>query len=239
MNLETIPLFNLSLILLPVLVVLWILYRWSVGAGTGLYAVSRMIVQLLVIGYLLTWIFSAEDPYIVLGVLSVMLLVAAWISLRPLGGRDAASYARALAAIGLGGITTLALVTAAVLELDPWFAPHKMIPLAGMIFANSMNAVSIAAERFQSEIRGSDYPKARHTAMNAAMIPQINTMFAVGLVSLPGMMTGQILSGVSPLIAVRYQIMVMCMIFGSAGIAAAYYLWSSRLSATASPGRES
>lgn len=228
MNLEIIPLFNLSLILLPVLVVLWILYRWSIGAGTATYAISRMVVQLLVIGYLLTWIFSAENPYIVLGVLSVMLLVAAWISLRPLSGRDPASYARALAAISLGGITTLALVTAAVLELEPWFAPHKMIPLAGMIFANSMNAVSIAAERFQSEIEGSDYLRARHTAMNAAMIPQINTLFAVGLVSLPGMMTGQILSGVSPLIAVRYQIMVMCMIFGSAGIAVAYYLWSAR-----------
>jgi len=52
-------------------------------------------------------------------------------------------------------------------------------------------------------------------------------MFAVGLVSLPGTMTGQILAGVSPLIAVRYQIMVMCMIFGSAGIAVAYYLWST------------
>ena len=62
------------------------------------------------------------------------------------------------------------------------------------------------------------------TAYHAAMIPVINSLFAVGLVSLPGMMTGQILSGVSPLIAARYQIMVMCMIFASAGISTAVFL---------------
>lgn len=60
------------------------------------------------------------------------------------------------------------------------------------------------------------------------MIPVINSLFAVGLVSLPGMMTGQILSGVSPLIAVRYQIMVMCMVFGAAGISAALFLQLGR-----------
>lgn len=68
------------------------------------------------------------------------------------------------------------------------------------------------------------YDQARRIALNAALIPITNSLFAVGLVSLPGMMTGQILSGVSPLIAARYQIMVMCMIFGAAGISAAIFL---------------
>ena len=72
--------------------------------------------------------------------------------------------------------------------------------------------------------RGDDYTTARDTAMQTALIPIINSLFAVGLVSLPGMMTGQILSGVSPLIAVRYQIMVMAMIFGASGIATAVFL---------------
>ncbi|MEP1779528.1 ABC transporter permease, partial [Reichenbachiella sp.] len=71
---------------------------------------------------------------------------------------------------------------------------------------------------------GVDYTEARNTALRAALIPITNSLFAVGLVSLPGMMTGQILSGVSPLIAVRYQIMVMCMAFGSAGISVALFL---------------
>ncbi len=88
-----------------------------------------------------------------------------------------------------------------------------------------MNTVSLAAERFESELgRSVEYLQARAKAMDAALIPQINALLAVGLVSLPGMMTGQILSGVEPMIAVRYQIVVMCMIFGSAGIAAALYL---------------
>jgi putative ABC transport system permease protein len=98
-----------------------------------------------------------------------------------------------------------------------------------MIFANSMNTVSLSAERFVAEMeRDVSYIQARQTAMQAAMIPQVNALLAVGLVSLPGMMTGQILSGVDPLIAVRYQIMVMCMIFGGAGMATAIYLSLSR-----------
>ena len=93
-----------------------------------------------------------------------------------------------------------------------------------MTIANCMNTVSLAAERFESELTNHPYNEARHTAMSAALIPTINSLFAVGIVSLPGMMTGQILSGVDPLIAVRYQIVVMCMIFGSSGIASASYL---------------
>ena len=88
-----------------------------------------------------------------------------------------------------------------------------------------MNAVSLAAERFQSETaRDEALHDARHKAFGTAMIPITNMLFAVGLVSLPGMMTGQILSGVSPLIAAKYQIIVMAMFFGTGGIAAAIYL---------------
>ena len=108
-----------------------------------------------------------------------------------------------------------------------------MIPLAGMVFANAMYSVSLAAERYYSErTEGFNAVTARNKAMQAALIPVINALFAVGLVSLPGMMTGQILSGVSPLIAVRYQIMVMLMIFSSAGISTALFLyWISRVQA--------
>ena len=98
-----------------------------------------------------------------------------------------------------------------------------------MIFANAMNSVSIAAERFSSELSaGLDRADARRKAFEAALIPLVNSLLAVGLVALPGMMTGQVLAGVSPLIAARYQILVMCMLFGSSGIAAASYLYWSR-----------
>lgn len=104
-----------------------------------------------------------------------------------------------------------------------------MIPLAGMIFANSMNSVSLAAERLAAELsRDLDFRQARNEAFQAAFIPTINSMLAVGLVSLPGMMTGQILSGVSPTVAAHYQIVVMCMIFASAGLSTALFLQISR-----------
>lgn len=94
-----------------------------------------------------------------------------------------------------------------------------------MIFANCMNSVSLAAERFFQEVeREAPIIEARNIALNTSMIPITNSLFAVGLVSLPGMMTGQILSGVEPLIAVRYQIMVMAMIFASGGISSAVCL---------------
>lgn len=88
-----------------------------------------------------------------------------------------------------------------------------------------MTSISLAADRFYAEMaRENEYTRARNIALQSSLIPVINSLFAVGLVSLPGMMTGQILSGTSPLIAVRYQIMVMCMIFGSAGISSALFL---------------
>ena len=125
----------------------------------------------------------------------------------------------------MGGIFTLFLITRLVLRLEPWYLPRYMIPLAGMIFANAMNSISLAAERLEAELRqNKSYTKARNIAFGASIIPIMNSLFAVGLVSIPGMMTGQILSGISPLIAARYQIMVMCMIFGSVGISSACFL---------------
>ena len=224
-TLQTIPVLNLSLAFIPVLVVLVILFFWSTGFRTAIHAVSRMLIQLLLIGYALTYIFTAEDAWLVAAILSIMLIASSWISLRPVIHKDRLLYIKSFTAIVIGGVSTLLLVTQFVLELDPWFLPQYMIPLAGMIFANSMNSISQAAERLESElVNKSSYPECRQKAFKAALIPQINSLFAVGLVSLPGMMTGQILSGISPLIAVRYQIVVMCMIFGSAGISAACYL---------------
>jgi putative ABC transport system permease protein len=99
-----------------------------------------------------------------------------------------------------------------------------------MIFAGAMNAVCLAAERLQSELaRTATFEEARRTAYQAAMIPITNSLFAVGLVALPGMMTGQILSGTSPLVAAKYQIVVMTMLFGASGIAAAVYLMLARV----------
>ncbi len=222
---ETIPLFNLSLAFIPALFTIAILFKWSLNSGNVLYAVVRMLVQLLLIGYFLSYIFESDSAAIVFVILIVMVFASSWIALGTVADKRFQLYKYALLAIAVGGGFTLALITQGVLVLDPWYSPQSMIPVAGMIFANAMNSVSLSAERLNAEIsRNVPYAEARNIALQSSLIPVINSLFAVGLVSLPGMMTGQILSGVSPLIAVRYQVMVMCMILGSTGIATAYFL---------------
>jgi putative ABC transport system permease protein len=224
-SIHVIPIANLGMAFIPVAIVLVIMQRWSLNAGGGLVAVARMLIQLALIGYLLNWIFNTESSLVIGGLLTFMLLVASWIAMRPLEQRQWQDFGRSLLAIALAGCFVLALVITLVLEVQPWYAPRQVIPLAGMIFASSMNTVSLAAERFEAErMRGSDATESRRLAYRASLIPLMNALLAVGLVSLPGMMTGQILSGVEPLIAVRYQIMVMCMLTGASGLAAAIYL---------------
>ena len=225
----TIPLSNLAIAFIPVFVVLIIIWRWNIGLKSSLYAIFRMIIQLLLIGYVLTYIFETNSNYVVIAVLSIMLLSASWISLRTTSFPRKILFINAVSAMVIGGVTVLIIMTQAVLMIEPWYSPSYLIPLAGMIFANCMNGISLAAERLESELsQGKSFKEAKVIALKTSLIPITNMLLAVGLVSLPGMMTGQILSGVSPMIAVRYQIMVMCMFFGSTGISVAMFLQSVR-----------
>ena len=226
---DSIPLQRLALLFVPVFIVVVIQIRWAISARSSIYAIGRMLLQLMLIGYVLLFLFESEHAILVTLVLTVMITVSSWIALRPLASARRGLYPVTLAAIAVSGLPTLFLVTEWVLDVTPWYAPRVVIPLAGMIFANAMNSVSIAAERFSSELSaGFDRAEARRKAFEAALIPLVNSLLAVGLVALPGMMTGQVLAGISPLIAARYQILVMCMLFGSSGIAAACYLYWSR-----------
>ena len=129
----------------------------------------------------------------------------------------------------------LILILYFVLDLVNIYEPQYVIPLAGMVFANNMNGLSLAIERFESEYnRTKDFITSRRDAFKASMIPQINSLLAVGLVSIPGMMTGQILSGVDPLIAVRYQIMIMSMILSGTGLSIIIYFLLKQRSLTKS-----
>ena len=221
----TLSLPQLAVAILPALATLVILWRWSMDVGNAIYALGRMLLQLMLIGYALAWIFGASSGWLIALVLLIMAFASSWIALRTVPEQRLALLWASIAGILLGGGLTLAVVTQAVLLLDPWYLPRYMIPLAGMAFANAMTAVSLSAERLFAELEhGESWDKARGVAFQAAMIPVVNSLFAVGLVSLPGMMTGQILSGVSPLIAARYQIMIMCMIFAASGISVAVFL---------------
>lgn len=224
-SIETINLSSLALSLLPALLVLLIFAHWSLNVMHSIYALLRMLIQLALVGYALTFIFATQNSGIILLILCIMCTASSWIALNTVTEQRLTLYKFAFLAIAMGGGLTLLLITQGTLHLTPWYAPHYMVPIAGMIFANTMNSVSLAAERLHAEIQHHDsYIQPRNIAFQAAMIPVINSLFAVGLVSLPGMMTGQILSGISPFIAARYQIMVMAMIFGSSGLSAALYL---------------
>jgi len=224
-SIETIPLENLAYILIPVLIVIGIIAKWQLHISHALYAIARMLIQLLAIGYFLNSIFATDSAQVTLSILSFMLIFSSWIALGTVKKQRRTWFFKALLSLGIAGAITLFTIVEGVLELTPWYEPRYIIPLGGMILANSMNSLSLAAERFQSEIsNNNDSLRARNIAFNAALIPTINMLFAVGLVSLPGMMTGQILSGISPFIAARYQIMVMCMMFASSGISAACFL---------------
>jgi putative ABC transport system permease protein len=224
-TLATISLTKLSIAFLPVFLVVAILVKWSLPAKRTLHAIVRMLVQLLLVGYVLSYLFVSDSALVIGGILLVMMCYSSWIALNNIEGSRVPLFKKAVLSIGLSSGFILLVITQGVLNLSPWYQAQTLIPLAGMVFANSMNSVSLCGERFFCELkRGETYINSRNIAFKASMIPNINALFAVGIVSLPGMMTGQILAGVSPFIAARYQIMVMCMIFASAGLASSVFL---------------
>ncbi len=217
--------FDLAWCLVPVALVLAISMQWRTNSTEIVIAVARMLVQLVAVGYLLVVIFNNPSPLISAGILILMITLAGWIAVRPV--RQHRQYLMpSIIALGIAVGLHLMLSLLLVLRAGNWFRPDLLIPLAGMYFANTMNTISLAAERFQSELENQQATgTARAIAFQTSMIPQINSLLAVGLVALPGMMTGQILSGVSPLVAVRYQIMIMSMLLGASGVGAALMLW--------------
>jgi putative ABC transport system permease protein len=221
----TISLPRLSIALVPVVAFLFYLYFAGYKTAAMLQGLARMLIQLLAVGYLLVFLFQSDSGWVTSAVMSVMLLAASWIALRSTKEHGLKEYSIALLAITVGGGATLLLMTQFVLSVDPWYLPKVVIPLAGMSFSSSMNAVALAAERLERELEHQvALAEAVRTSMATALIPITNSLYAVGVVSIPGMMTGQVLAGVSPLIAARYQIMIMCMLVASSGFSVAIFL---------------
>ncbi len=191
----------------------------------------RTVVQLVLVGYVLVYVFALDRWYLVVAALLMMLAVAAWTA----GGRQDRPTRELYGIFGLamllGSGLTLVYVGSLVVRADPWYDPRYLIPLFGMIIGNAMNAASLAAERLAGEMDarraeieaylalGADPARATEDAVRratrASMIPMVNSLMVVGIVALPGMMTGQIIAGASPLSAVRYQIVVMFMLMAA------------------------
>ncbi|MBU0923577.1 ABC transporter permease [bacterium] len=226
---QTISLTNLLYSLIPLLLVGYFYYKWADNKSEILYSTLRMIVQLLLVGYILIYIFENKNIYVGVLILTFMMLISTWISLRNTPDKSFSHFSKIAISIGLSTILHLVLIIYFILDFENFYEPRYVIPIAGMILANSMNVLSLAIERFDKELsRKESFEDARKISFKSALIPQINSLLAVGLVSLPGMMTGQILSGVDPLIAVRYQIMIMATILSSAGISLIIYFLLSK-----------
>ena len=188
----------------------------------------RTVVQLLLIGHALLFIFSMDNVWLVLATVALMAFAAAHAAKARTphlaGSAMAITYLALFASTLVVSITVCALI----IRAEPWHNARIAIPISGMILGNSMNGISIALDRLASETRNrsgeieallllgaSPWEAIRaplRESLRSGMIPTINSLKTVGLVSLPGMMTGQILGGVDPLVAVRYQIVVMLMI---------------------------
>lgn len=221
---QTISFYNLAYMLLPLAIVVYFYFKYTQDKKEIVYATVRMVLQLLLIGYLLIFIFNTKNIFLGLFILTFMLVVATMIVLRVTTNKSLKNYSLIFFASFISSFIHLFLILEVVLDLENFYEPRYAIPLAGMVFANIMNIISLSIERFEKEIsRNESFEEARKISFKACMIPQINTLLAVGLVALPGMMTGQILSGVDPLIAVRYQILIMIMSISSGGLAVIIY----------------
>ena len=137
MNVHIISLDHLLYAFIPVLMVAWIYYRWSLNTTEVGISVLRMTVQLLLIGYVLAWIFEVESAVILGLVLLVMALVSTWIALRKVGQDRRTIYFRSLVVITLSSLFILAVVVGGVLSLNPLGESRVVIPLAGMIFSSA------------------------------------------------------------------------------------------------------
>lgn len=214
---------DLAWMVIPLLVLGYFMSSWGIGVKSLIIATVRMVIQLVVIGYLLIYIFNTNSQSLVVFILSFMIVVAGWIAIRQTKEKKLKSFLSIIISIGVASTFILILILQ-VIHLEVWYESRYTVPLAGMIVATSMNALSLFIERLESELTHTNsFKQARNLAFSASMIPQINALLAVGLVSLPGMMTGQILSGVSPLVAVRYQIVVMVMGICVSGLASIIY----------------
>ncbi len=220
---KSISFLNLFYLLIPTFVVVLFYFKWVDDKKDIFYATCRMIVQLIAIGYLLVFIFDDKHFFVCVFIVLFMAFVSSQITIRNVQDKGLKHYGVIFVSIFISVIVHLVLIVVFVLEIDSFYEPRYIIPIAGMVFASTMNALSLNIERFEKEIKRTNFFDARKISFKAAMIPQINSLLAVGVVALPGMMTGQILSGVDPLIAVRYQIMIMSMSLSTAGISIIIY----------------
>lgn len=227
----TIPISNFQLAFTVILVIITggISSFFRLGLLRSLvWGTIRTFVQLTLVGYALTYVFALNNLWLILAIITLMCYIASRTAVKRTP--HVPNFPALLAFASLAASTFLvgSIVTGLIIATDPWYSARIVIPIFGMILGNSMNGIAIALDRLYSEARSRSAeietmltfgatpweaicPCVRE-AIRTGMTPTINSLMVVGLVSLPGMMTGQILGGADPREAVRYQIVVMLMI---------------------------
>ena len=193
-----------------------------------LVAATRTVIQLLLVGLVLQWVFSVSTWYLVVALMLVMALVAGVAAVRRTDRRYPGIWLNAILSVWVSSWVITAAALFGIVDVEPWFAPQYAIPLLGMILGNTLNGISLGLDRLGEELTGrrsevegllalgaTRWEAARgpvRRAVRTGMIPIVNSMMVVGIVSLPGMMTGQLLAGVAPVDAVEYQVVIMFLI---------------------------
>jgi putative ABC transport system permease protein len=191
-------------------------------------AALATVVQLFLIGFVLDWVFRVNRWYVVLGLMLMMTIIAGSAAIRRTHIRYPGIWLSSIVSVWASSWLMAALALFVIVPVKPWYAPQYAIPLLGMILGNTLNGISLGLDRLGSELAArraqvealvalgaTRWEAARQPiqqAVRTGLIPIINSMMVVGIVSLPGMMTGQILAGASPLEAVKYQIVIMFLI---------------------------
>jgi putative ABC transport system permease protein len=199
-------------------------------------AATRTVIQLGLIGVILERVFALSSPALVVGLILLMTLFAAREAVARSSRRYPWIFADAWLAMAVSCLVVGGMVTQAVVGVRPWYDPQYVIPLLGMILGNSLTGIALGLDRFgehlgtrSSEVelllafgagRREALAEPLRAAVRTGVIPILNAMAAAGIVSLPGMMTGQILAGAPPMQAVAYQIVVMFMIAAASALGA-------------------
>ncbi len=201
-------------------------------------AALRTVVQLMLLALVLKWIFQHGQWYFVVALMAAMTLVAGWAAVRRVERYYAGLLLDSMLAVWVSSWCVTAVAIFGVVQVPaydrPWYQPQYAIPLLGMILHNTLNGISLGIDRFGSELAGkrvevetllalgaTRWEAARgpmQEAVRTGMIPTINAMMVIGIVSIPGMMTGQLLAGVEPHQAGMYQMVIMFLIAAGASL---------------------
>ncbi|MCF2146554.1 iron export ABC transporter permease subunit FetB [Desmonostoc muscorum LEGE 12446] len=191
-------------------------------------ATGRTILQLLVLGYILDFIFALGNAWAVLAILAIMLTITAIVARNRISQKIPYVLPLVWGAIFISTALTVLYTNFLILQPDRWYQAQYVIPLAGIVIGNAMNAAAIAGERLVSTINSSHLEIETHLSLGAtpeqavsqyrkdairvALIPTLNQMILIGMVAIPGITTGQLLAGIKPLDAVSYEILITFMV---------------------------